>query len=53
MIYKTAKEAEEASNKMYLQLNPEGTTELLYGWVEVEGGYKLSGASEDSSSIEK
>lgn len=38
MIYDTQAEAEAASNQMFLQLYPDSTTELLYGWERLEDG---------------
>lgn len=46
MIYETIAEAEAASNAMYLEMKPEGTTEMLYGWIAVEGGYELVGVKD-------
>lgn len=41
-VYDTAEEAQAASNQMYLALNPEGTTELLWGWIiNSDGKYQL------------
>jgi len=44
MIFDTQAEAEAASNQMFRELHPEGTTELLYGWERTEEGkYRLVG----------
>jgi hypothetical protein len=37
-IYPSAAAAEADSNAMYLALYPSGTTELLYGWIEIAPG---------------
>lgn len=41
-IYDTQEEAETASNQLFLALNPDGTTERLYGWmITQDGKYQL------------
>jgi hypothetical protein len=46
-LYKTQQEAEKASNSLFLEKNPEGTTELLYGWIlTAKGEFQLVGAPE-------
>jgi len=47
MVYATLEEAEFVSNQMYLALNPEGTTELLHGAIQVEGGWALAGEEQN------
>ncbi len=39
--FDTAEQAEAAANAMYKVWNPEGTTEMLYGYLEVDGKFVL------------
>lgn len=46
-IYNTQAEAEAASNIMYLEIDPNGTTEMLYGWfINEDGKYQLGTGEE-------
>jgi len=41
--YATEDEANAASNQLFLAVNPDGTTELLWGWyVDTNGNYQLA-----------
>jgi len=41
-VYATAAEANAASNALFLDANPSGTTELLWGWIiNAQGQYQL------------
>lgn len=44
--FETKEAAEAASNAMFLLKNPEGTTELLYGHMIVDGKYVLQGVDD-------
>lgn len=44
--FETKEAAEQASNAMFLLKNPEGTTELLYGHMVVDGKYVLQGVDD-------
>lgn len=41
--YATGAAANVASNQLYLSVNPQGTTELLWGWtLNEQGQYQLA-----------
>jgi hypothetical protein len=44
--FDTKAAAEQASNEMFKLKNPEGTTELLYGYIIENGKYVLQGVDE-------
>lgn len=44
--FETKEAAEQASNEMCKLKNPEGTTELLYGHLVVDGKFVLQGVDE-------
>ena len=44
--FDTKAAAEAASNEMFKLKNPDGTTELLYGYLVVDGKYVLQGVDE-------
>lgn len=48
MMYEfdTREAAEQASNEMYKVKNPDGTTELLYGHLVIDGKFVLQGVDE-------
>lgn len=46
VAFETKEAAEAASNAMFLLKNPEGTTELLYGFMLEDGQYVLQGVDE-------
>ncbi|WP_186266886.1 hypothetical protein [Burkholderia gladioli] len=48
-VYASQAEAEAASNALYLAANPNGTTELLWGWfINADGKYELAAQSQPS-----